>query len=72
MCCFMTNRDQTATTAASMRETADALEETEGMLHRSAEASRDQSTRERLHRLGDQATAKAKEIIARADRLSSP
>jgi ElaB/YqjD/DUF883 family membrane-anchored ribosome-binding protein len=54
-----------------MRDTAEALEDTEAMLHRSAEASPDKSARDRLHRLGDQVTARAEDIVARADRLSS-
>lgn len=66
----MTELDQTTDTAASMRRTAAALECTEAVLHRSAEASPDQPTTDRLHRLGDAVTAQAKDIERRADRLT--
>ncbi|GAA2710394.1 hypothetical protein Apa02nite_082060 [Actinoplanes palleronii] len=52
-----------------MHDTADQLEITEAMLHRSAEESPDPATRARLHALGDRVTARAKEIGRRADRL---
>lgn len=53
-----------------MRETAASLEAAEAGLHRSAEESPDPQTTHRLHRLGDQVTAEAEGIAARADRLS--
>jgi hypothetical protein len=65
----MTELEQTADTAASMRRTAAALECTEAALHRSADASPDRPTTDRLHRLGDDVTAQAKDIERRADRL---
>jgi hypothetical protein len=56
-------------TAAAMHDTAEQLEEAEATLHGSAEAARDQATTERLHQLGDEVTAQAKDIDRRADRL---
>jgi hypothetical protein len=52
-----------------MRETAESLEDTEDVLHRSAEESPNPTTRRRLHRLGDAVTAQAEYIAGRARRL---
>ena len=57
------------TTAAVMRDTAEALEETEAMLHRSAEESPSAASADRLHRIADDVTAEANRIAGRADRL---
>jgi ElaB/YqjD/DUF883 family membrane-anchored ribosome-binding protein len=65
----MTELDQTTDTAASMRRTAADLECAEAALHGSAEASPDRNTADRLHHLGDDVTAQAKDIERRADRL---
>jgi hypothetical protein len=62
-----TNGDRTA---AVMHSTAAQLEETEAMLHRSAEAAPNETTSERLHALGDRVTAEAKAIDARAECLA--
>jgi hypothetical protein len=67
----MTSPDRTASTAARMQDTAADLEVTEAALHRSAEASPDQRTTDRLHRLGDQVTAESRAIAARAEELSA-
>jgi hypothetical protein len=66
----MTTSDRAASTAARMRDAAAELEVAEAVLHRSAEASPDEHTRDRLHRLGDQVTAKSRDIAARAEGLS--
>ena len=52
-----------------MRHTAASLEAEEAVLHRSAEASPDRQSAERLHRLGDDVTAEAEDIATRADHL---
>jgi hypothetical protein len=59
-------------TAATMHTTAEQLEAAEGILHHSAEASPNDKTKARLHRLGEDVTALAHDIDQRADRLSSP
>jgi hypothetical protein len=59
-------------TAATMRDTAEALERAEQTLHRSADASPDDATAGRLDRLGDAVTAEARGIAHRADDLSPP
>ena len=56
-------------TLATMLDTAVALEATEAVLHRTAEASPDPAAAERLHELGDRVTAKAKDIARRAGEL---
>ena len=61
--------DRAARTAAALHDTADSLEDAEAVLHRSAEESPDPSTTARLHRLGDQVTARAKDIDRRAAEL---
>jgi hypothetical protein len=50
-----------------MRDTAEALERSEAILHDSAERSPDAATTARLHRLGDEVTRQAKKIQHRAD-----
>ena len=55
-----------------MHDTADELEGAETVLHRSAEASPNETTAARLHALGDAVTGEAKAIDRRADRLSGP
>jgi len=59
-------------TAATMHDTAEALETAEDTLHRSAAASPDAATAARLDRLGDAVTAEARDIARRADDLSPP
>jgi hypothetical protein len=59
-----------ADTVQTMHETAEELEGAEAVLHRSAEASPNETTAERLHVLGDAVTAQAKAIDRRADQLS--
>jgi len=59
-------------TAAAMHSTAEQLEAAEGILHQSAEASPNDKTKARLHRLGDEVTAQAHDIDQRANRLSGP
>jgi hypothetical protein len=56
-------------TAQTMHDTAEALERAEATLHRSADASPDAVTAQRLDRLGDAVTAEAKAIDRRADDL---
>ncbi|GAA4975936.1 hypothetical protein [Actinoplanes utahensis] len=58
--------------AESMRHTAEELECAEETLHRSASASPDQRTAERLDRLGDAVTAEARAIARRAGNLAGP
>jgi gamma-glutamylcyclotransferase (GGCT)/AIG2-like uncharacterized protein YtfP len=58
------------TSADTMHETAKALEQSEAVLHRSAEQAADEGTRRRLHALGDEVTRQAKSIGRRADMLS--
>jgi hypothetical protein len=53
-----------------MHDTAEALERSEAMLHDSAERSHDESTRQRLHALGDEVTRQAKSIDRRADAIT--
>ncbi|GAA3349054.1 hypothetical protein GCM10020358_69800 [Amorphoplanes nipponensis] len=55
-----------------MHDTAEALEESEAILHESAERSPDERTRRRLHRLGDEVTRQAEAIDQRADLLTPP
>jgi hypothetical protein len=57
-------------TAQTMHDTAEALERAEQTLHRSADASPDDATAERLDRFGDAVTAEARDIARRADNLS--
>ena len=57
------------TTADRMRATADALEEVEATLHRSAEAAPDPVAGQRLHEVGDRVTEEAHKVQRRADRL---
>ncbi|BBH68591.1 hypothetical protein ACTI_52760 [Actinoplanes sp. OR16] len=52
-----------------MHDTAERLEIAEAILHRSADRSPDEATKERLHRLGDEVTSQAKDIDRRAGRL---
>jgi len=52
-----------------MRDTAEQLEEAEDRLHDSAERFPEPDTAARLHALGDQVTAQAKSIEARAELL---
>ncbi|WP_328472839.1 hypothetical protein OHA21_10965 [Actinoplanes sp. NBC_00393] len=52
-----------------MHDTAEQLEVVEDRLHHIAEESPDPGTTVRLHALGDQVTAQAKDIDRRADRL---
>jgi hypothetical protein len=61
------NTDDRRDTAETMRETAEALERSEAILHDSAEKSPDAETTQRLHALGDEVTRQAKEIARRAD-----
>ncbi|MFI1991895.1 hypothetical protein [Actinoplanes sp. NPDC020271] len=56
-------------TAAAMHDTAERLEQAEGIIHRSAQAIPDQATRRRLHGLANQVTATAAEIENRAVQL---
>nr|WP_296067614.1 hypothetical protein [uncultured Actinoplanes sp.] len=68
----MTSHDEMSRrqrTAAAMHGTAEQLERAEAILHRSAQESPDPSTTTRLHALGDEVTAQAQAIDARADRL---
>ena len=58
-------------TSAAMHDTADKLEVAEAILHHSAERSPDAGTTARLHALGDQVTAQARDIARRADRLTA-
>ena len=69
----MTREPATTTndTVDVMRETAASLEAAEAVLHHSAEASPNAATADRLHRLGDEVTAEAGDIAARARRLSA-
>ncbi len=62
-----TNRERTA---AAMCATAEALEQAEAGLHRSARQSPDEEHAARLHQLGDEVTAQARDIARRADRLT--
>ncbi len=62
-----TNRERTA---AAMCATAEALEQAEAGLHRSARQSPDEQQAARLHQLGDEVTAQARDIARRADRLT--
>lgn len=55
-----------------MHDTAEDLERAEAGLHRSAEASPDPDTKARLHALGDQVTAQARDIENRAELLRQP
>ena len=57
------------TTTEIMLATAEALERSEAILHRSAEDSPDQATSKRLHELGDAVTQEAKDIARRAGAL---
>jgi hypothetical protein len=52
-----------------MHDTAEQLEVVEDRLHHIADEAPDPGTRVRLHTLGDQVTAQAKDIEKRADRL---
>lgn len=63
------SRRQPRGTLAAMLETAVALEATEAVLHRTAEESPDPVAAERLHKLGDAVTEKAKDIARRAGNL---
>jgi ElaB/YqjD/DUF883 family membrane-anchored ribosome-binding protein len=63
-----THRDRTA---SAMYDTAERLEIAEDILHRSAERSPDAATNARLHRLGSEVTAQAKDIARRADDLTA-
>jgi hypothetical protein len=71
-CRVTANQKERHGTAAAMHETAEALERSEAILHDSAEASPDQETRQRLHRLGDEVTRQAGDIDERADLLETP
>jgi hypothetical protein len=53
-----------------MHGTADRLEVAEAILHRSAEESPNDAVTTRLHALGDQVTAQARDIARRAERLT--
>jgi hypothetical protein len=53
-----------------MHDTAEQLEVAEAILHRSADEAPNPATGARLHGLGDQVTAQAKDIDRRADRLA--
>jgi hypothetical protein len=53
-----------------MRETAEALEHSEAVLHGTAEKSPDETSGRRLHDLGDEVTRQAKNIDRRADAIS--
>ncbi|MGW4947286.1 hypothetical protein ACWEOZ_37525 [Actinoplanes sp. NPDC004185] len=67
----MTSHEQDRrTTAATMHETAEALERSEATLHESAEKSPDEATTRRLHDLGDAVTHEAKKIDERADTIA--
>ncbi|MFI1996456.1 hypothetical protein [Actinoplanes sp. NPDC020271] len=55
-----------------MHDTAERLEVAEAILHRSAEESPDPAAATRLHSLGDQVTAQAKNIGRRADQIEQP
>ncbi|MDI6099354.1 hypothetical protein QLQ12_12200 [Actinoplanes sp. NEAU-A12] len=59
-------------TASAMRDTADQLETVEARLHQSAEESPDPETGARLHELGDEVTAQAKDVERRAGLLAEP
>jgi hypothetical protein len=65
----MTGRMRTATV---MRSTARALLDTAAVLHRCARLSAVAQTRDRLDRLGGEASARADAIGLRADRLAKP
>ncbi len=62
-----TNRERTA---AAMCATAEALEQAEAGLHRSARNSPDEQQAARLHQLGDEVTAQARDIARRAEHLT--
>jgi hypothetical protein len=66
------NQKEKHGTAAAMHQTAEARERSEAILHESAEASPDEETRQRLHRLGDEVTRQAVDIDKRADFLDPP
>ncbi|WP_433796513.1 hypothetical protein [Actinoplanes sp. CA-252034] len=71
----MTSHDESSPrkrTAAALHSTAEQLEVAEAILHHSADESPDPATRRRLHALGDEVTAQAKMIDARADPLTRP
>jgi hypothetical protein len=63
------NQQDRRGTAEAMHDTAEALEQSEAILHESAEKSPDEETRQRLHRLGDEVTRQAINIDKRADAL---
>jgi hypothetical protein len=63
--------DSQARTVAAMYDTAERLEVAEAILHQSAEASPNEETTARLHALGDEVTAQARNIDRRADRLTT-
>ena len=58
-------------TAAAMQDTAEQLEQAEASLHGSADRSPNAETTERLHALGDDVTAGARDIDRRADGLTN-
>jgi hypothetical protein len=64
------NHDRQST-AATMHDTADALERSEAILHDSAERIPDNETTRRLHNLGDKVTRQAKDIDRRADSIDA-
>ena len=70
----MTSDEETSPaerTAATMHDTAERLEIAEAILHRSADECPNTDTAARLHALGDQVTAQARDIDRRADRLTA-
>jgi hypothetical protein len=58
-------------TAAAMHDTAEQLEEAEAVLHCSADRSPNAETTGRLHGLGDDVTARTRDIDRRADGLTN-
>jgi hypothetical protein len=54
-------------TAAAMHKTAEELERSEAILHRSADRSPDAATARRLDALGDEVTRQAQQIDRRAE-----
>ncbi len=57
-------------TAAAMCATAEALDPAVAGLHASARRSPDEQQAARLHQLGDEVTAQARDIARRVDRLA--
>jgi hypothetical protein len=67
----MTTKPDRRSTGQAMRDTAEALERSEALLHDSAERSPDDATSLRLDRLADEVTRQAKRIDRRADAVAA-